>query len=150
MKTLEIIVKLVCCVLLLVVNSVLLLVIVALFADITQNASIREFYVSEPEDSIVLVEWRVWWDDAACVLDFGDGTQTEVDDCYTRRAMFHTYEKPGGYLVTLRVYGSESALDALHGEPDNTRTLPLRVPRAKGCTAVAWTCPSPETRPRRL
>ena len=127
MKAFEIVVKLLLCVLFLAVDVVLLLVIVALLTDFTQNASIREFYVSEPEDHIVLVQWRVLWDDAACVLDFGDGTQTEVDDCYTRRAIFHTYEEPGGYLVTLRVYRGERTLDAAQGEPDDTRTQPLRV-----------------------
>lgn len=127
---LEVIGKIVLCVLLIGCMSLVLTEFITFILNGPQNAYIGDS-VSEPEDRIVLVEWWVWGNNPTCVLDFGDGTQAELSDCETTQATFHTYDKPGGYLVTLRAYSADQTFhfDALPNQPDETQTIPMLVPR---------------------
>jgi PKD repeat protein len=38
-----------------------------------------------------------------CELDFGDGTKETFESCFQLSDAFHTYEKPGGYIVVLNL-----------------------------------------------
>jgi PKD repeat protein len=69
---------------------------------------------------LTAVRWELagMKDPVTCELNFGDGNQETVSNCSQVSDIFHTYEKAGGYVLTLT---------AKDGERELTKSLPVVV-----------------------
>lgn len=65
-----------------------------------------------PAPMLAAVKWQLTGmkDPVTCELDFGDGEKATVANCAQVSDTFHTYTKPGGYVMVLKAKDSEREL----------------------------------------
>jgi PKD repeat protein len=76
------------------------------------SAAIAALSVTPDNDTapmLTAVKWQLTGmkDPVNCELDFGDGEKTTVANCAQVSDTFHTYTKPGGYVLVLKAKDSE-------------------------------------------
>jgi PKD repeat protein len=77
---------------------------------------ISDLIITPPSGAAPLlstIKWNIQTSSTAplkCELDFGDGATQEIENCSQLTDAFHTYEKPGGYIVVLKVESGRSEL----------------------------------------
>jgi PKD repeat protein len=59
---------------------------------------------------VTTLEWQInssLTEPVTCDVNFGDGQSQSVENCTQVTFLFHTFEKPGGYVLTLKAQAEE-------------------------------------------